>query len=147
MALRVFSGDVSPETGEAFGRLVAPFYAAPGHEDLCGRLLGLSRQATDVMEHFFAGAAARYDVRGRLGEISLPALVIAGAYDWVCPPAASRRIAAGIPGAEHVLLANAGHFSFSEQPEPFLRAVRAFLDRHVDEVAPHAGPRSSAEAS
>jgi len=47
VAQRLFSGDFSAETGEAFGRLVAPHYAAPGHEDLCGRLLGLSLSAAD----------------------------------------------------------------------------------------------------
>ena len=134
VAARIFSGDVSDETGEAFGRLVAPYYAAPGHEDVPGRLFPLSRQSPDVMQFFFNGPAARYDLREHLSEISLPTLVIAGGYDWVCPPAAGRTLAAGIRGAELVLLDNAGHFSFSEEPEPFHRAVAAFLtDRYRPE--------------
>ncbi|GIG23684.1 hydrolase [Cellulomonas chitinilytica] len=126
-ARRVFSGDVSPEAGEAFGRLVAPHYAAPGYEHVPGRLFPLSRQALDVMHHFFAGPASRYDVRDRLADITAPTLVIAGGYDWVCPPAASRTIARGIPRAELVVLEQAGHFPFSERPEEFRRAVTEFL--------------------
>jgi len=127
VAARMFGGDFSPETGEAFGRLVAPYYAAPGHEELPGRLLALSRAATDVMRFYFAGPASQYDVRGRLPHIHVPALVIAGDYDWVCPPAAARTIAAGIPGARLAVLDNAGHFSFSEQPEQFRQAVAPFM--------------------
>jgi pimeloyl-ACP methyl ester carboxylesterase len=33
------------------------------------------------------------------------------------------------PGALFVELPDAGHFGFSETPEPFLRAVRAHLER------------------
>jgi proline iminopeptidase len=127
VAARVFSGDASPETGEAFGRLVAPYYAAPGHQDVPGRLFALSRRSDDVIEHFFSGPAAEYDVRHRLAEITAPTLVIAGGYDWVCPPAASRTIASGIPHSRYLLLEDAGHFSFSEQPERFQDAVTGFL--------------------
>jgi proline iminopeptidase len=55
--------------------------------------------------------------------------VIAGRHDWVCPPAAGRALAAGIPGALFVELPDAGHFGFSETPEPFLHVVRAHLER------------------
>jgi proline iminopeptidase len=50
-----------------------------------------------------------------------------GRYDWVCPPAASRAIAAGVPSGRLVVLPDAGHFGFCETPEPFLAAVRAQL--------------------
>ena len=129
VAARVFSGDVSAETGEAFDRLVAPYYAAPGHEDVPGRLFPLSRRSVHVTQHFFSKLASHYDVRDRLAEITVPTLVVAGAYDWVCPPAASRTIAAGIPHAIHLLLEDAGHFTFSEQPDQFRRAVEDFLRR------------------
>jgi proline iminopeptidase len=139
VAARVFGGDVTPETGEAFGRLVAPHYAAPGREDLPGRLLALSRLSPDVMQSFFGGGgAAGYDVRRRLHEIDAPTLVIAGGFDWVCPPAAARTIAAGIGGAELVILPGSGHFPFSEQPAELHQVVAGFLE--------HAGVTSLAHA-
>ncbi len=127
VAARVFSGDVSPETGEAFSRLVAPYYSAPSHPEIPGRLLALSRRSVDVMQHFFTTAAAQYDVRTRLDEITAPALVIAGTHDWVCTPAASATIADRMPHASYLLLADTGHFTFSEQPERFQLAVAGFL--------------------
>ncbi len=140
VAARVFTGDVTPETGELFARLVAPHYAAPGREDLPGRLLALSRMSPEVMQAFFGGGdAARYDVRHRLHEIGAPTLVIAGGFDWVCPPAAARTISAGIRGAELVVFPDTGHFPFSEQPEGFHQIIADFLE--------HTGPMGLPTAS
>jgi proline iminopeptidase len=49
--------------------------------------------------------------------------------DWVCTPEAGRALAAGIPGARLVELADAGHFGFSESPAAFMEAVRVHLSR------------------
>jgi predicted alpha/beta hydrolase family esterase len=131
VAGRVFAGDLSPDVADDFARLVAPYYAGPTHVDVPGRLFPLSPPSIDLMRHFFSGEAQRYDVRDRLSEIAVPTLVIAGRYDWVCPPAASRTIAAAIPGADLVILDDAGHFSFSEEPDLFHDAVRAFLQTAI----------------
>jgi proline iminopeptidase len=127
VAQRLFDGDFSPESLEAFGRSVAPYYAGPRHTDIPGRLLRLSTFAPDVAGYFFGALVAEYDLRPRLAEIGAPTLVIVGCYDWVCPPAASRALASQIPGAELVEIADAGHFAFSEEPEGFRNAVTAFL--------------------
>jgi proline iminopeptidase len=124
-AARLFGGDFSPESLDAFNELVAPYYAGPEHTDVPGRLFALSGFNAAVAGRFFNELAGHYDVRRRLGEIRAPALVITGGYDWVCPPAGGRVLAAGIPGAELLELPDAGHFGFSETPEPFLAAVRA----------------------
>ena len=127
IAQRLFAGDFSPETQDAFGRLVVPCYAAPSHIDVPGRLMALSSMNPDVATHFFSELAPRYDLRPRLGEIKVPTLVVVGRHDWVCPPVASRAIADAIPGAQLLELPDAGHFGFSETPEPFLHAVRAHI--------------------
>ncbi len=127
VAQRLFGGDFSPETLEAFGRCVAPYYAGPRHTDVPGRLLRLSTFAPDVAGYFFGVLAADFDVRPRLAEIGVPTLVIVGRDDWVCPPAASRALASQMPGADLVEIAGAGHFGFSEEPEAFQNAVLAFL--------------------
>jgi proline iminopeptidase len=129
VAERMFGGDFSPETGEAFGRAVFPHYAAPAHTDVPARLMALSSMNTDIAGHFFAHLAHDYDVRSQLAEIAVPTLVIVGRHDWVCPPAAGRAIAAAVGDAQLVEL-DAGHFGFSETPEPFLAAVRAHLARN-----------------
>lgn len=139
VAVRLFGGDFSSETGEAFQRLVFPRYAAPGREDVPGRLMALSSLNQDIAAHFFSQLAADYDLRPRLTEIAAPTLVIVGRHDWVCPPAGGRAIATAIPAARLVELPDAGHFGFSETPEPFLAAVRAHLARiTVQESSPAA---------
>ncbi len=127
IATRVFAGDVSPDAMAAFGARVAPFYAGPAHQDVPARLLGLSSVTTEVMRHFFTTAAGTFDVRPRLGEIDVATLVVAGGYDWVCPPSANRALAAGIPRARLVEIETAGHFPFSEEPDRFGAAVTPFL--------------------
>jgi proline iminopeptidase len=127
VAERLFGGDMSAATVQAFNRLVVPYYAAPAHEDVPERLMALSTFNPDVATEFFSRLAPLYDLRPRLPEIVVPTLVILGRHDWVCSPAAGRAIADGIPGAGLVELPDAGHFGFSETAEPFLQAVRAHL--------------------
>jgi len=67
-----------------------------------------------------------------------------GGYDWVCPPAASRTIATGIPHAVSLLLDDAGHFAFPEQPEQFQRAVAVFLASQDPSATPAQAPTGQA---
>jgi pimeloyl-ACP methyl ester carboxylesterase len=73
-------------------------------------------------------AASGLDLRGRLGEIATPTLVISGTHDLMIPPKWSAALAEGIPGAKHVALASAGHFPMHEQPDAFGRALADFID-------------------
>jgi pimeloyl-ACP methyl ester carboxylesterase len=59
---------------------------------------------------------ARPDVRASLGAIRVPTLVLVGEGDELTPPALSREIAAGIPGARLVTVPDCGHLSTVEQP-------------------------------
>lgn len=131
VAGRLFGGDFSPESLDAFARLVAPYYAGPDHMAVPGRLMSLSGFSGDVASYFFGVLAPRYDLRPQLKDISVPTLVIVGKYDWVCPPVNSRTLAARIPNAALVEIPSAGHFGFSEEPEAFGDAVRGFLRREA----------------
>jgi len=69
----------------------------------------------------------RDDLVARLGQIEVPALVLVGEFDATQPPARSQQIAQGILGASFQMVPAAGHLSALEQPEPFNRALLAFL--------------------
>jgi len=73
--------------------------------------------------------AQPFDLRADLAQIEAETLVITGADDFICGPAAATAIAAGIRGAETVILERAGHMTFVEQPDAFRQAVEAFLAR------------------
>lgn len=73
---------------------------------------------------------ARDDIRGRLGRIRRPTLVLAGEEDDPQPPPRSRAIAERIAGAGLVIVPRAGHLSAAEAPLAVTREIVGFLDRH-----------------
>ncbi len=73
------------------------------------------------------GMAQREDMMARLGQIACPALLLAGAEDAVSTPAEMRAMAQAMPHAEFIEIAQAGHLSPLEQPEPVSRAMADFL--------------------
>ena len=74
-------------------------------------------------------AISRIDTTARLPGIPCPTLVIAGELDAGTPPAFAERIAAGIPAARLVVLAEASHLSVLEQPAAFMACVDDWLAR------------------
>ena len=68
-----------------------------------------------------------WTVMDRLGEITVPALVMAGQDDFVFPPECQRELAAGIPGARLKMIPRAGHNPHDEQAAVVMRAIREFI--------------------
>jgi 3-oxoadipate enol-lactonase len=71
-------------------------------------------------------ALREIDLRGELGAIATPTLVIAGAHDPATPPDAARQLASAIAGARLAEL-DAAHLSNIEQAAAFNAALAAFL--------------------
>ncbi|HEX2205405.1 MAG TPA: alpha/beta hydrolase [Longimicrobium sp.] len=67
-----------------------------------------------------------FDLRGTLGHVAAPTLVVHGTGDAV-PFASSRDYADAIPGARLLVLDGVGHFPWMEDPVPFFTAVNQFL--------------------
>ncbi|UYO94143.1 alpha/beta fold hydrolase [Pollutimonas sp. M17] len=84
-------------------------------------------------------AIAQFDAMSRLGEIAIPALVIAGENDAATPLATTEQLAGAIPGAQHVKLAGAPHMMQIEAPDTFNATVLEFLRAHWDPVRPTGG--------
>lgn len=72
-----------------------------------------------------------WSVVDRLGEITVPTLVIAGRQDFVFPPECQEELAAGIPGSQLVLVDGAGHSPQDEKPAEVIPVLRAFLAAKV----------------
>jgi 3-oxoadipate enol-lactonase len=75
-------------------------------------------------------AITKLNLTHRLGEISIPTMVVVGADDPATTVEMARTIHQGIRGSELVVLKNAAHLSNLEQPEAFNEAVLGFLKRH-----------------
>jgi pimeloyl-ACP methyl ester carboxylesterase len=74
-------------------------------------------------------AAARFDVRGKLGRIVAPTLVVSGARDTTVPAQCSRELTLGIPGAYGWVLPDSGHATPMDQAALFNERVVRFLMR------------------
>jgi pimeloyl-ACP methyl ester carboxylesterase len=88
------------------------------------RLVGLmaeeTRQQTAIM--------GRPDSRPDLGAIACPTLVLVGDADALTPPEHAAEIAAGIPGARHVVVPDCGHLSTLERPPRVTQALVEWLE-------------------
>ncbi len=65
-----------------------------------------------------------------LESIRTPTLLITGGADLYAPPPVLQLFAARIKGSEVLIVPEAGHSTYWEQPEVFNRAVLAFLGKH-----------------
>jgi pimeloyl-ACP methyl ester carboxylesterase len=72
-------------------------------------------------------ACDRFDVMAQLGQITVPALVIAGAEDRLAPVKYSEYLAKNIPRAQLLVIERAGHMVMLEQPEAVSNAVQEWL--------------------
>jgi proline iminopeptidase len=68
-----------------------------------------------------------WTVMDRLGEITVPTLVMAGRDDFVFPPQCQRELTAGIPRARLRLIDRAGHNPHDEQTAAVMRTLRKFI--------------------
>jgi pimeloyl-ACP methyl ester carboxylesterase len=73
-------------------------------------------------------AIRRFDARAGLSTIRCPVLVVIGDRDQTVPRAAGEALAAGIPGARQLVLADSGHASPMDQPEAFNAKVLEFIE-------------------
>jgi proline iminopeptidase len=79
-----------------------------------------------VVEAATLGSLGDWDFRPRLEQVSVPALIIEGEQSKV-PLDATREWAVVMPNARLLLIPEAGHEAFVDQPEAFRAAVKEFL--------------------
>ena len=76
-------------------------------------------------------AVTTHDLRAKIAAIRVPTLVICARDDQLTPPSMSEELAQAIPGAEHVVLAEGGHFCPATVTSAYNSAVLEFLTRQV----------------
>ena len=104
--------EMDPAKRELVGEMQRQaFRQQKGHDDV--RMLRLEPPASE-----------------RLGDVSVPTLVLTGDDDVTDIHRIADRLAAGIPGAERATIAGAAHLLSLDRPEEFDRIVLDFLARH-----------------
>lgn len=107
--------------------IIWPLYFKNYDVEACRRLmensiLTISGGARD-------GEIEAYNMMPRLGEIQIPALVMAGRYDFVCPPSQAHILHDGLSNSELVIFEDSGHLPYIEEPEIFFKTVRDWFER------------------
>jgi pimeloyl-ACP methyl ester carboxylesterase len=121
------------ESDEQLGELVfkeLPLYFARYGAMEAGYLDTLRTEVpnADTLQLFNREIFNTFDLRPVLARITAPTLVITGAEDFICGPMCAEEITSGIAGARKVIIGDAGHMIFIEQPQAFHMEVADFLD-------------------
>lgn len=116
------------ERRESFFRMMPLYFAhfGPAEEGYLDTFR--SESINGDASRCFGEEVASLDLRARLSELKVPTLVITGEEDFICGPVCADEIGAAIPGAQTVIVGDAGHMVFMEQPQAFHDAVADFLD-------------------
>jgi proline iminopeptidase len=91
------------------------------------RLTVAPGKATDPSAPSGVGVAPIFEVRDRLGAISVPTLVIVGKRDFVTSEKFAHMLHEGIRGSKLLVLEHSGHMGHIEEPEAFRHGIRSFL--------------------
>ena len=111
-----------------------PFHFATTQSDAYRRYLQVEEQGRAIYSPevlaYFAANDYPIEYEDQLHSITKPTLIMTGQSDRTCTPRAARDLHAGIPGSELVILPDAGHMTYIEQPGMYFTAVRDFFARH-----------------
>ena len=120
--------DVVAEVGAILRRGVHPLNLPNAELMALGRRIMLDVGADAAVRQLRA-IVGRADHRALLARLDMPTLVLCGRDDQVTPLALSREAAALIPGAELVVVEQAGHWAPMEQPDTVAEQLRLLLER------------------
>jgi pimeloyl-ACP methyl ester carboxylesterase len=99
--------------------------SASGSKDVAVQHM-LSTDAQIVHDDFFA--CSQFDLRDRLGGITLSTLVIGGSEDKMMPLEQSEALVAGIANAELLVIEDAGHYMMVDKTSKVSRGLVKFLN-------------------
>ena len=106
-------------------------YTPRAHEDgtvekIIEEVLAFPHQPSAEAIQRSIDAFVAHDTVGRLPDIAVPALVLAGGLDMITPPRYGIAVADAIPGARFEIMAEEAHQPFQEVPDLFNATVDTF---------------------
>ncbi len=67
------------------------------------------------------------DLSVNMTEVQVPTLLVWGEFDYVTPLSFAHRMSKLIPNSQLMILPEAGHFSFVDQPDKFVEAIQSLV--------------------
>ena len=125
-AMGMYLEDLGENLAATVAFVRACFHQQPQEDDLA-RIVGFNMLVPPSIR--WACRMRTLDYRGVFGEFSGPKMLMQGARERVCVPAAFDMMTANAPDAEVVIFPNSGHSPFWEEPEAFNTKLAAFVDR------------------
>ena len=113
-------------TDVAMRRLFAPEFQAQHPDLMADRRAAFLKTDEDVFRAA-CGQLAELDLRGEVGKVKVPALVIVGEHDEATPPPMSHELAALLPDARLKIIAGCAHVPQLQAPQVFLETIADFL--------------------
>jgi pimeloyl-ACP methyl ester carboxylesterase len=102
---------LSPSSGKALHELIADKFL----------------HTSPKLVHGDLSACNEFDIMERVGQISLPTLILVGEDDRLTPVKYSRFLHDGIRGSKLEVIAGAGHMAMVEKPEEFNKLLAEFF--------------------
>ncbi len=123
------AADAGQIARQAYNQIMGPGFGA-NHPQVLDDIAQIARYRPISAEAYSRQlrACVSHNAASRLGEISVPTLVIHGDKDPLVPVPNGRRLARKIPGARLLVYPGVGHVPILEHTEQFNRDVLAFLD-------------------
>ena len=126
---RLWSGTF--ETAEQ----MAEYYAVMGplysrrHTPAAASSRGRAIYSPEPLNRAFGpgGVLRLFDLRPEIKGITVPTLILAGQYDWICPPAFSEEIHGLIPNSTYRVFTESSHSIRADEPEALNAAIRDFV--------------------
>lgn len=115
---------VAPLADEMVPKLLSPDKQATLSDSLRQMIL---RARPETVLAALPALAERPDMSERLGEITVPTLIVVGEDDALSPISDAQLMYDRLPNAQLVIIPSAGHMSPFEEPEAFNRAVLEFM--------------------
>ncbi len=129
-ARRFFTGDLEPdEVLPTVRKFMGAYFSKWRIRDVPRSIAGAFRLKMRPEAHVFGFRTLmkHWSVMDRLGEITVPTLVLSGRDDFLFPPEHQAIIADRIPHARLEIIEHAGHNPYDERRGEVLRILRQFL--------------------
>ena len=127
LAIMWDKGDLTEEDCKRYMKTLNPLYHYHYNKKECDEGVERSLWSPEVFRYGNTKVLPGFDYVPDLPKVGIHTLVIAGKEDFITPPVHSEEIANALPDAELVILEEAAHETYEDQPEAYYAAVRKYL--------------------